>query len=109
MSRIHFIFILLILLSTACKKLDSEQIFLKNSCEDCKEKVEEYLLSLEGVYYANFDYENEILIFHFDKDRSKQEAEDWLKENGYMQSIDTTYNFYPDCCPVLDSLKTDEK
>ncbi len=108
MSRIHFIFLLL-LLSSACKKLDSEQIFLKNSCENCKKSVEEYLLSLKGVYYANYDYENEVLVFHFDKQRSQQEAEDWLKENGFMQSADTTYNFYPDCCPLKDSVTTDEK
>ncbi|MEQ8358236.1 MAG: heavy-metal-associated domain-containing protein [Cytophagales bacterium] len=108
MSRIHFIFLLLLFIS-ACKKLDSEQIFLKNSCEDCKKTVEDYLLSLNGVYYANFDHENEVLVFHFDKDRSKREAEIWLTENGFMQSKDTSYSYYPDCCPKIDTLSKNEE
>ncbi len=108
MSRIHFIILLLISI-VACKKLDSEQIFLKSSCEECKETVEDYLLSLKGVYYANYDHENEVLIFHFDQDKSKREAEIWLTENGFMQSMDTSYNYYPDCCPTIDTLSNNEE
>lgn len=108
MARLLLLFIPILILSS-CKKLDSEQVFLKTSCEDCKKEVEQYLLGLKGVYYANFDADNETIVFHFDREDSHLEAKDWLMENGFIQSTDSTVNVYPSCCQVQDSIPLNEE
>ncbi len=102
MSRIPLIILLFSSLS-ACKKLNSEQIFLSNSCGECETVVEEQLLLIDGIYFVDFDAENDFVKFHFDKNNAKLEAESWLKSNGLLPASDTSVFIYPKCCPVMEN------
>lgn len=92
----------------SCKKLDSEQVFLKTACEACKEEVEAEIGKIKGVHYAHYDAEEETFTFHFEKEKSRLEAETWLIENGHLQSPDTTFFVLPSCCPRKDTLSNDQ-
>jgi hypothetical protein len=65
--------------------------------------VEEKISSINGVHYVDYDVENETLVFHFEKDKSRIQAESWLIENGHVQSPDTSFHVLPSCCPKPDT------
>lgn len=95
--RVYFSIIIFALLFS-CKKLDSEQVFLKVSCEDCKDKVESSISEIEDIYYVDFDSKNETFVFHFEGEKSRKKVEKWLKTEGFINSEDTSVHIVPDCC-----------
>lgn len=96
--------ILILFLLSSCKKLESEQVFLNHSCEECKEFVESYFLSNKGVHYVNYDHQNEVLTVHYDKGENSVEIEAWLINKGFVQVNDSSEKIIPACCQLIDTL-----
>jgi Cu(I)/Ag(I) efflux system membrane fusion protein len=80
---------------------------VKGKCEMCKERIEKAAKSVEGVSFASWEIEKEVLHLNYDPDKTSTDAiAQAIAAVGHdtdkYKAEQATYDALPSCCKYRD-------
>ncbi|MDD4778807.1 MAG: cation transporter [Fermentimonas sp.] len=80
---------------------------VKGSCEMCKERIEKAAKEMEGVSFASWEIEKQVLHLNYNPDKaSEDEIAKAIAAAGHdtekYKANQATYDALPDCCKYRD-------
>lgn len=87
----------------SCKKLEQQEFYLDNNCEDCVEILQKEPLEIKGLYYSEYEFNSGKLMVKYDP--SEFHVSDlyaFLQESAFTKPKDSVdmmrFPKQPICC-----------